>query len=149
MSEPKSRTTAKRDQGSDPARARAKHLPPRVPAGEEPLLVPARILNEVTYCERLAYLEWVQSEFAHNEFTLDGVHTHARANVEAGELRKPEEVNAGTGDEKPNVGSFALGVVVRAWHQRQDRSGRRAGWWRTGSGRIQAWRSSGGWPVPA
>lgn len=70
---------------------RAKHLPPRVPRGEEPQLVPARILNEVTYCERLAYLEWVQGEFAHNEFTLDGTYAHRRVNVERGELRAPND----------------------------------------------------------
>jgi len=29
-----------------------------------PELVPARMLNEFCYCPRLAYLEWVQGEFA-------------------------------------------------------------------------------------
>jgi hypothetical protein len=31
-----------------------------------PNLVPARMLNECAYCPRLAYLEWVQGEFAIN-----------------------------------------------------------------------------------
>lgn len=120
MTDNKGRATAQVTESLQPrAPARAKHLPPRVPAGEDPLLVPARILNEVTYCERLAYLEWVQSEFAHNEFTLDGVHTHARANVQRGELRTPAEVNAGTGDDKPNVvrslwvSSASLGISAK------------------------------------
>jgi hypothetical protein len=30
---------------------------------EDKLLLPARMLNEFTYCPRLAYLEWVQGEF--------------------------------------------------------------------------------------
>ncbi len=123
MTDAKSRALAQATESPQPTPAdwpRAKHLPPRVPAGEEPLLVPARILNEVTYCERLAYLEWVQSEFAHNEFTLDGVHTHARTDVARGELRSAEEVNAGTGDDKPNVvrslwvSSTTLGISAKA-----------------------------------
>ena len=31
-----------------------------------PELIPARMLNELAYCPRLAYLEWVQGEFADN-----------------------------------------------------------------------------------
>jgi hypothetical protein len=37
-----------------------------------PELVPARMLNEHTYCPRLAYLEWVQGDFADNADTIDG-----------------------------------------------------------------------------
>lgn len=47
-----------------------------------PDLVPARMLNEFTYCPRLAYLEWVQGEFAHNPDTLDGRLSHRRVDVE-------------------------------------------------------------------
>ena len=47
-----------------------------------PDLVPARMLNEFTYCPRLAYLEWVQSEFTHNPDTLDGRLSHRRVDVE-------------------------------------------------------------------
>lgn len=47
-----------------------------------PELVPARMLNEFTYCPRLAYLEWVQSEFSHNPDTLDGRLSHRRVDVE-------------------------------------------------------------------
>jgi CRISPR-associated protein Cas1 len=42
-------------------------------------LVPARMLNEFTYCPRLAYLEWVQGEWADNPDTLDGEFVHRRA----------------------------------------------------------------------
>ncbi len=60
---------------------RAKHLRiPLVPPlrGEPPDLVPARIVNEVLYCERLAYLEWAQGEFAHNVHTVEGAARHSR-----------------------------------------------------------------------
>ena len=42
-------------------------------------LVPARMLNEFTYCPRLAYLEWVQGEWADNPDTMDGEFVHRNA----------------------------------------------------------------------
>lgn len=39
-------------------------------------LVPARVLNEFTYCPRLAYLEWVQGEFRDNLETREGTFGH-------------------------------------------------------------------------
>jgi CRISPR-associated protein Cas1 len=65
---------------------RAKHLPLRPPAGAPPELVPARMVNEVLYCERLLFLEWAQREWADNFYTVDGKHTHRRADVAGGEL---------------------------------------------------------------
>ncbi len=58
-----------------------------VPFPPEPLdqqgpaeeIVPARMLNEFTYCPRLAYLEWVQGEWADNPDTLDGDFVHRNA----------------------------------------------------------------------
>ena len=49
-------------------------------------LVPARMLNEYTYCPRLCYLEWVQGEFAHSADTLDGRFQHRRVDQLAGDL---------------------------------------------------------------
>jgi hypothetical protein len=43
-----------------------------------PDLVPVRMLNEFAYCPRLAYLEWVQGEWAHNLETLEGRFGHRR-----------------------------------------------------------------------
>ena len=43
-----------------------------------PELLPARMLNEYTYCPRLFHLEWVQKEWADNAFTLDGSRVHQR-----------------------------------------------------------------------
>jgi len=51
-----------------------------------PELIPARMLNEFTYCPRLAYLEWVQGEFADNLETLEGRFGHRRVDHES---RKP------------------------------------------------------------
>lgn len=49
---------------------------------DEPLLLPARMLNEFTYCPRLAYLEWIQGEFADSADTVDGQYRHRRVNQE-------------------------------------------------------------------
>ena len=49
---------------SVPAKTLPKVLPQRA---EPPALVPARMVNEVLYCERLMFLEWVQGEFEDNE----------------------------------------------------------------------------------
>ncbi|KYG07874.1 hypothetical protein BE21_26830, partial [Sorangium cellulosum] len=69
------------------ALARAKPLPRRLPvAGTPPELVPARMINEVIYCERLLYLEWAQGEFEDNVFTVEGRSVHRRADVAGGEL---------------------------------------------------------------
>lgn len=69
---------------------RAKALPRALPLiGEAPALVPARMINESFYCERLMYLEWSQGEFADNAFTLDGQSVHARADTPGGTLPTP------------------------------------------------------------
>jgi CRISPR-associated protein Cas1 len=56
-------------------------------------LVPVRMLNEFVYCPRLSYLMWVQQEFAHNEFTVDGKIRHKRVDAgKAGALpENPDE----------------------------------------------------------
>src|SRR5262245_58924676 len=67
---------------------RAKPLPRHLPVlrAEPPALVPARMVNEALYCERLLYLEWAQGEFADNVFTVEGRAVHARADVPGGRL---------------------------------------------------------------
>lgn len=59
--------------------------------------VPARMLNEFTYCPRLAYLEWVQGEWADNPDTLDGQFVHRNADRPD---HKPVEPPAEDADEK-------------------------------------------------
>lgn len=49
-----------------------------------PDLVPARMLNEYTYCPRLFYLEWVQGQFEDNEDTIQGRSRHRRVERERG-----------------------------------------------------------------
>lgn len=86
----------KADDGVDPTSARAKPLPRRLPvargpdlpgSGNVPVLAPARMINEVLYCERLMYLEFVQGEWADNMFTVDGQVVHRKVNEEVKPLR--------------------------------------------------------------
>ncbi len=59
---------------------------------EEQVLIPARMINEWVYCPRLAYLEWIDGEWADSADTVDGRRVHRR--VDAGEdaLPGPEEM---------------------------------------------------------
>lgn len=83
--------------------------PPRVelPLAAEPPpqgdLLPARMLNEFTYCPRLGYLEWVQGEWADNLDTTDGEFVHRRVDEPD---RRP--VTAPTEDGKEAVAPAEL-----------------------------------------
>ncbi len=64
-----------------------------------PDLVPARMLNEFAYCPRLAYLEWVQGEFADNLETLEGRFGHRRVDQpDRQELPEPGHENTAQPD---------------------------------------------------
>lgn len=65
--------------------------------------IPVRMLNEYVYCPRLAYLEWVQGEFAHNADTIEGAIKHRR--VDKGEGALPEQPKQ---DEPIHARSVAL-----------------------------------------
>jgi len=57
-----------------------------------PELLPARMLNEFTYCPRLFHLEWAQSEWADNADTVSGRHVHRRVDVPTGDVPPPTEL---------------------------------------------------------
>jgi CRISPR-associated protein Cas1 len=44
------------------------------------------MLNEHAFCPRLAYLEWVQGDFADSVDTVDGRYQHRRVDRERGAL---------------------------------------------------------------
>ena len=89
---------------------------PRAGEPADPPLVPARMVNEYAYCARLAYLEWVQGEWAESADTVEGRHAHRRVNRAGGTLPAPEGV---TEDEKLHARSITLssdrlGLIARA-----------------------------------
>ena len=57
-------------------------------AADMPLL-PARMVNEYEYCPRLAYLEWVQGEWADSSDTIQGKYQHRRVDKPGGKLPGP------------------------------------------------------------
>ena len=70
------------------------------PTYQIPDLVPARMLNEYAYCPRLAYLEWVQGEFADSVDTIEGRFQHRRVDRPSGKLPiLPGDGAAGSAEE--------------------------------------------------
>lgn len=87
-------------------------LPPGVP------LLPARMVNEYVYCPRLAYLEWVQGEWAESADTVEGRQVHRRVDKRSGKLPSAEGGDGDTPQERIHVRSLelssdALGLVAR------------------------------------
>lgn len=82
-------------------------------AGEAELL-PVRILNEYVYCPRLAYLEWVQGEFAPSADTVDGAIRHKRVDQPSGNLPEhPPEEDHTIHASSVALGSAALGITAK------------------------------------
>lgn len=65
-------------------------------------LIPARMLNEFTYCPRLAYLEWVQGEFQDNIETKEGTFGHRNVDI-------PTKKSFDAPDENPDGSSHPAG----------------------------------------
>jgi CRISPR-associated protein Cas1 len=68
-------------------------------------LLPARMVNEYEYCPRLAYLEWVQGEWAESADTVEGRYRHRRVDKPSGDLPPPGEAEEG---EKLHARSITL-----------------------------------------
>lgn len=87
-------------------------IPPRV--GDEPL-IPARMVNEYVYCPRLAYLEWVQGEWADSSDTVRGGYQHRRVDKAGGSL--PQAGEAADDDRiharSVTLSSDRLGLIAK------------------------------------
>ena len=78
-----------------------------------PELVPARMINEFSYCPRLFYLEWVQAQFQHNRDTREGEYVHRVVDAGGGLM--------GEADDPPfrkarsvELSSQRLGLIAKA-----------------------------------
>ena len=79
-------------------------------------LLPARMVNEFQYCPRLAYLEWVQGEWADSADTVEGRHAHRRVDRPSGEL--PAASESADGERRIHARSVTLssdrlGLIAR------------------------------------
>src|SRR6202049_3825977 len=88
---------------------------PAPPATAETPLVPVRMVNEYVYCPRLAFLEWVDSEWADSGDTEEGRRAHVRVDAGGGKLPAPAEL-----DDRPDfiarsvtLSSDGLGIIAK------------------------------------
>jgi CRISPR-associated endonuclease Cas1/CRISPR-associated protein Cas4 len=84
-------------------------------AGSEVPLLPARMVNEFVYCPRLAYLEWVQGEWADSADTVEGRSVHRRADQARGSLPEASALDEAASIHARSVtlSSEALGVIAK------------------------------------
>jgi len=81
--------------------------------GDMPLL-PARMINEYQYCPRLAYLEWVQGEWADSADTVEGRHRHRRVDAGSGSLPAPDgESSERIHARSVEISSARLGLIAK------------------------------------
>ena len=80
----------------------------------ETSLVPARMVNEWVYCPRLAYLEWVEGEWADSSDTVAGKRTHRRVDKGSGNLPPAEEMpDEFRRAQSVTLSSTRLGVIAK------------------------------------
>ncbi len=90
---------------------------PVQPPVAPPELIPARMLNEFTYCPRLCYLEWVQQEWEDNVWTLEGSLRHRRVDHSGGHLPEAEDL---TEDETIHARSVMLSAPGHGFIAKMD-----------------------------
>ncbi len=81
-------------------------------AGDVPVTIPARMLNELIYCPRLFYLEWVDSQWADNADVIEGQRRHRTVDTPQGDAPLP-----GEGDlhrvQSVELSSEVLGIAAK------------------------------------
>lgn len=82
-------------------------LSPEIP------FIPVRMVNEYVYCPRLAYLEWVQGEFAHNADTIEGALKHRRVDKGAGALPEEPKEDEPIHARSVSLSSVRLGIIAK------------------------------------
>jgi CRISPR-associated endonuclease Cas1/CRISPR-associated protein Cas4 len=85
--------------------------------------IPARMVNEYQYCPRLAYLMWVQCEWAESSDTVEGRHVHRRVDRGGGKLPPAPALDEGQriharsvtlSTIDPNLGlGIGLGLIAK------------------------------------
>ena len=82
-------------------------------AEEVPELVPARMVNEFTYCPRLFHIEWVQARFEGNADTADGAWQHRAVDRAAGRMPSPDAAADVRRATSVTLGSERLGLIAK------------------------------------
>lgn len=71
------------------------------------------MLNEYSYCPRLAYLEWVQADFADSADTVDGRRVHRRVDRPSGAIKEPSEPPAKLHARSVELAAPRFGMVAK------------------------------------
>jgi CRISPR-associated protein Cas1 len=76
-------------------------------------LIPVRMVNEFVYCPRLAYLEWVQGEFAHSADTIEGALKHRRVDERGSVLPEKPTSDERVHARSVSLSSLRLGIIAK------------------------------------
>ncbi len=81
------------------------------PGESVPALVPARMVNEFSYCPRLFFLEWVQARWAGNDDTAQGQFVHRAVDTPVGRV-VPPDTDGAMRATSVTLASTRLGVIA-------------------------------------
>jgi len=76
-------------------------------------LIPVRMVNEYVYCPRLAYLMWVQAEWADSADTVEGRIKHKRVDAGKGTLPEAPEEGETIHARSVSLSSLKLGITAK------------------------------------
>lgn len=80
-------------------------------------LIPVRMVSQWVYCPRLAFLEWVDGEWADSADTEDGHRTHARVDAAQGRLPpftdEPDDEALPFRSRSVTLSSEGLGIIAK------------------------------------
>lgn len=76
-------------------------------------LIPLRMVNEFVYCPRLAYLMWVQAEWADSADTVDGRIKHKGVDSGTGKLPEAPEEDERVHARSVSLSSLQLGITAK------------------------------------
>jgi CRISPR-associated protein Cas4 len=82
-------------------------------AVELPDYLPARMVNEYTYCPRLFFYEWVDGVFQESVDTIEGAIQHKRVDEKATALPKPEDLPQSIHSRSVTLASESLRVIAK------------------------------------
>ena len=71
------------------------------------------MINEFEYCQRLFYLEWVQSRFEHNPDTMEGLYVHRAVDAGGGRMGEPDDPPFRKA-KSVELSSQRLGMIAKA-----------------------------------
>jgi len=80
---------------------------------ELPDYLPARMVNEFSYCPRLFFYEWVEGLFAESTDTLEGAVQHQRVDEKATPLPEPGKLPESIHARSITLSSERLRVIAK------------------------------------